>query len=733
MNQGDTGRGPGAIDLANVSARDLTIDQRSFSQAVYQQSVNQRILLSLGVGRSPHQRLVAAARRLAIDVHDREANELARLVGDSAAAQVAHVEFAAPPLLHWRTDGGPRRGDLTQIRSYYGSLNRGRLVVEGGGGSGKTVLALTLARDLAASLLSMLSADSDDEGARVGWARVGVRLSAAEFDPSGGDTGRLNPELVARRFDEWVGNHLRTVHGVHERDANGLISAGWIIPILDGIDEMDARGQTAWRAATLIAALNRPVGFTPSGLRPVVMTCRSDRYQELTDPVRVELTGSTLSRGGLEDATVVRLEPLTPEAVQKYITYRFPDPAGSDRGEMRWRPILGRLRDAHGDSGTPSTDEGIQSDPLVATLQSPLMLFLAVDGYRDPMTDPKQLMTFAETSSLRAHLYGRYIPAVTSWLSGPEGSRYSREQVSRWLICLSRHLKTQEGSGGSGTDIYLTQLWRVAGPRLPRFLAATVCALLAAIAGGYLGLTYLQRVGLPSNAASALVAVEFMIYPVWIGFRGANPSNVVERIDLRRLRTSRGRLSFFTWVAFGTLFGALSCQAVVRIMMALGAPSQDFSQALFAGALFGGLTTVAVALEKGAESISAPSHLIFQGITQISVRATVTILSPVLLVGILSPRLNLPAGNLTSAVLVGVVLALFWISRSPWPCYAIACVIVARRGELPLRAAHFLDWAHDAGLVRISGLSIQFRHRDFQEWLLQASETRDSTDLGQRA
>ena len=45
-------------------------------------------------------------------------------------------------------------------------------------------------------------------------------------------------------------------------------------------------------------------------------------------------------------------------------------------------------------------------------------------------------------------------------------------------------------------------------------------------------------------------------------------------------------------------------------------------------------------------------------------------------------------------------------------------VCVARcAGRLPLRLGAFLDWALDAGLLRLSGSVYHFRHRELQHWL----------------
>jgi len=75
-------------------------------------------------------------------------------------------------------------------------------------------------------------------------------------------------------------------------------------------------------------------------------------------------------------------------------------------------------------------------------------------------------------------------------------------------------------------------------------------------------------------------------------------------------------------------------------------------------------------------------------------------------------------GALTSGLLFGLAGGITLVCNSPWPRYAVSCLLLARRGELPLRPATFLDWAYDGGLVRLSGIAVQFRHREFQTWLI---------------
>ena len=147
----------------------------------------------------------------------------------------------------------------------------------------------------------------------------------------------------------WCG-HLRTVYGLREREAAGLVAEGWILPVIDGVDEMDppgatpAGGRTAGGAQPAFAIRDRR-------LAPVVLTCRADRYSQLAAPP-VAAGGVAGIAAGLPrgpSATFYRLrrmrrdgccrtpplsqiEPLTPAAVSDYLLFRFPDPAGSGDG-----------------------------------------------------------------------------------------------------------------------------------------------------------------------------------------------------------------------------------------------------------------------------------------------------------------------------------------------------------------------------------------------------------------
>jgi hypothetical protein len=130
------------------------------------------------------------------------------------------------------------------------------------------------------------------------------------------------------------------------------------------------------------------------------------------------------------------------------------------------------------------------------------------------------------------------------------------------------------------------------------------------------------------------------------------------------------------------------------------------------GLAFGPALGVALGLAFGLaarpDAIDVPRQLVSGGIAHTTARLAVG-----LAVGLAWGFAAGPAKGLVFGLLFGVASA----STSPWLRYLVACLLLARRRELPRRPALFLDWAYDAGLMRLAGIAVQFRHRDFQDWL----------------
>ncbi len=550
-----------------------------------------------------NDRLRAIAQQLARDVRDLEADVLARLMADSGDPKPADVSFAQPTLTYWRVDGGDQQGTLSEAAGYYRSLNRGRLVMLGEPGAGKTVLAIQLVLDLAATALAVTDNTRP-------LPRVPVRLSLPAFDP-GNDAGVAAPKVMSDRLDRWLTRHLVTTFGLPTTVAATLVTGGWILPVLDGLDEMDLDDAVPQRAASVIRAVNHP---SAGDVRPVVITCRTNRYQQLSGHIKLagktpavqETTSNAGRREVVQDATVVGIEPLTMKNAVDYLTNRFPDPADRRRVESRWRPIVERL--------TASSDDG---DPLVITLGSPLRLFLTVTAYRHHTSKPDELARLATAAQLDEHLFARLVPAVLEQ-HPPTGRQYAATEVTRWLTTLACHLARQGERGRSSSDLRLDQLWPAAGRRAPRYatMAATTTAAGVLLAFGVLARWPLDV--LPVLGLGALVVVM-----AWIALR---LSVDLRRLDLSGLRTSAERRRIGQLLAIGLPAGLAGGLLVVPVSTVVGFADRlivvlKFSALGLVGALTIGLgsgpTTRPTAIDR-------PSRLVQQGMVY-TIAATVAV------------------------------------------------------------------------------------------------------------
>jgi hypothetical protein len=66
---------------------------------------------------------------------------------------------------------------------------------------------------------------------------------------------------------------------------------------------------------------------------------------------------------------------------------------------------------------------------------------------------------------------------------------------------------------------------------------------------------------------------------------------------------------------------------------------------------------------------------------------------------------------------LAVGLAAVLVCSDSWVRYIIGQVSATALRRLPPRLGRFLSWAQDSGLLRVSGATCQFRHRELQEWL----------------
>jgi NACHT domain len=704
-------------------------------------------------------RLAKEAGNLAKDVLQQAKLDQGRFLDDEGEPEPANVKFGRPELVRWRSDGTRQYGSLKQIAAFYSRLRRGRLVILGKEGTGKTVLANQLIIDL---IESRLVSDTPFSTA----AKVPVRLSLPSFTTDG------NHEAadISSRMDAWIVTELVTVFSVKPRSAKALVERSWILPVLDGLDEMDSVPKNGAgyadghdRATHVVRALNYPVR---GALRAVVVTCRIESYEQSG--------GEVPGRPVVQDATTVQINPLSGKQAADYIAYRFQDPAQTGQVEERWRAVVRDLR-----SLPPSA--------LATELNSPLWLFMAISVYRDPASRPSELTELAG-DKIRSHLLSKFIPAVTGLHSSPGGGHYDPEEVTRWLSVLAWHLDAQQRDGGSGSDLDLSRLWEAAGRRLSRYLAAV---LYGALMGMSLLLTvglYLWSVGhLRTPTAYERLAVDVCAaLAVLMMWRASRRSVRISRLAPLRAphgrrnlaRGLKGAIEVPLEIAGGVVLGILGWLIVMLAARLVGRHAAGLAGGLVAALAIGlwnwwyrsgtgrqasFLTTVPVfALLVGAglwlgiwqsmgfrdwlvlglavftigltlglargltekpSAIRHPSELVVQGL-RYDFTAGIAQWLTFALAGAIAGRLSI---GLVPGVAVGMAFGFFaaasWNDDSPWPRYFAATSILARRDQLPKRLERFLDWAYHVNLMRLSGISIQFRHREMQDYLIAGSSS----------
>ncbi|MFF3088830.1 NACHT domain-containing protein [Streptomyces nojiriensis] len=635
--------------------------------------------------------------------------------------------------------------DLPDVAAYYRQTCPRRLVVTGKPGAGKTVLALEL-------VLALIEGREEGDP-------IPVRLSLAEWDTT-------IPLL------EWLVSRLMAPPYDHPaKIAEELVRQRLVLPVLDGLDEMDptapggAPSPDAPRARAALEALNTYQNGRAAG--PVILTCRTRHYEALGGRVR------------LLDAARIDIDPVTPPTARAYLRQRAPDPA-------RWRPVLEAL-------------EGDPTGALATTLSTPWRLCLAATVYaRDG--DPADLPRHATPADLDEYLLARFVPAATALHARPRRP-YPVDDVRRWLSCLAAHLDTVSsapgepaGAGvGTRTDLVLHQLWPLAGPRRVRATDAVLTAF-----GILLPLT-LAWAGLAWASHVVPLIVMGIGLAVMAGCYAARASvSPPARVHWGRLRTKAGCRDLAIGLAFGLVFGlvfgvmvgpvmwlAIALAAGVevgRVAAQSGGLGYRLAFGLAVGVIVGLAAGIMRAIAREPSTGARPREVIrgdlsrglAVGITCGLVFAPLFGLAAGLAVGLAvvlttwatrairrEPYMSTRSGDgirsdllrvlafglafgCVVALVYGIVAGLYIGLRSGVGSMAeLAIVIVCgftvglvvgfaftapvgrrylvfvlcSRGTLPRRLGVFLDWACTAGLMRLAGTAYQFRHLELQQWL----------------
>jgi hypothetical protein len=245
--------------------------------------------------------------------------------------------------------------------------NKGRLLILGGPGAGKTTTLLHLAEELVARA-------EKDVAAPMPFL---LNLSSWKDDD----------QLLVR----WLETELKSKYGVRNDIGRRWLHDRCLLPLLDGLDEVEPT-----RQSKCVQAINDFwVNYRPDGL---VVCCRLGEYQNCN--TKLTLNGA------------VYLQPLTDEQIRSYVET----------------------------SSHPELWNHIQTDAeLLELARSPLLLSMLTLAYETRSIQEWQ--NFPLTQERHQYLFDAYIERMLSRES--KRPEYTKEKTLHWLTWLAQRLREQ--------------------------------------------------------------------------------------------------------------------------------------------------------------------------------------------------------------------------------------------------------------------------------------------------
>jgi DNA polymerase III delta prime subunit len=349
----------------------------------------------------------------------------------------------------------------------------GTLLILGAPGAGKTTLLLELARDLLER--------AQGNGAQP----IPVVFPLATWGE--------NRHSLTR----WLADELRKRYYVPQKLAQRWVETNQILPLLDGLDEVEHEHRSA-----CVKAIN--AFWQQRGLLPLVVCCREEEYEALPE------------RLGLQGAIVV--QPLKLQEIETFLSRAGKRLAGV-RKALRVDPVLREL------------------------LDTPLMLTIVALAYEGTPFEALQIGGTAETH--RKHLFAVYIDRMFR-RRGVE-IRYSPEQTIYWLKWLAWQMRNH-----NHIQFYIERLQPTWLPKnqqwIPPLVTALVAALLFASAGVTIGWGFSGLVG---PLVSGLL---FGLFGGWLAYEPEIETVDALRWSWQEVR-SNGRLTLVSAAIMGLIGG----------------------------------------------------------------------------------------------------------------------------------------------------------------------------------
>jgi eukaryotic-like serine/threonine-protein kinase len=405
------------------------------------------------------------------------------------------------------------------------------LLILGAPGSGKTTLLLELARDL------LVRAGQDP--------RLPIPVVFKLSTWSAWQVQDRSPSLA-----EWLVHELVQQYAVPRTIAQALIDQDAVLPLLDGLDDV----QTPNQRDVCAQAIN--LFRRQYSLLPLVVSCRTAEYEALA--AKLQLQGA------------VEVQPLTDEQIDAYVAH-LGEPLAGLRVALATNPTLHELA------------------------MSPLFLSIMAQVYRDVPAPALQPVDNAATAAggapaPYARLFAAYIDQMLQrQVEYPAG----RDQLIRWLAYLARGMQRcaqpvflierlqPDWLPSAGARAWFAVADRLGGALVAILAVGTVAGLSYGLGNGLThGLTLGLLAGLANGMRFGLVA------GLVVGLLGATQSSRATSAGPRWAYVRRVALGVLIFGAAGVLFAELSLSTLVRTFDAL---DQVTWRDIVADALFFGL------------------------------------------------------------------------------------------------------------------------------------------------
>jgi Predicted NTPase (NACHT family) len=610
-------------------------------------------------------RITAVANNLTREALRQDSLLLAQLLStdalDSRAAQ-GNFRLESPRSRQKSANKRTRFIDrnFTEIVDFYLNETRGRMVVLGPPGSGKTVLAVSLT-------VGLMKRYGVPVQAQERAIPIPCFFNVTSWDPTRDDLTVWLRTQVVERFR------------VSRKIAAHLIHDGWILPVLDGLDEMDSPESVPHRSEDAVTHINNYVARTPDC--HIVVVCRSGAkyYERLIRKIR--------------DADTIIVQDLKSEQVIGHIQTHFSD----EQSLNAWEPVFEALR-------------GPDRDLILSTLGTLWRLTASVTFALFGRNPAELLPTPAERAKLRGDRtdYSDRVSRLLmetflfARLSIYHNHKKSTIPTISRLRTIANLIRISQANTNTGSEITLHEWWKVLNERktvqMQVFMAWSILHLPLGILG-FLEIYGLIQAPHLSRGSFSLIAILINeITIILITITRIMIAKQPTTFKIGTLRSPRRASSTLVGIVISTLLGLASASTE--------------------GAIYGlafGVTSAALLVLMTTSSGLDATDATRPTATLTNDRNFAIVIGVAL--GAYATFYYVPLYGLTTALMFASMCMLGSILSSSYIRYLAAVYVGTFRG-LPFRLARFLSECHSAGILRISGTAYQFRHQELFEYLL---------------